>query len=272
MPEKRNYPEPLEALLLILAIFVFFIVLMIAYVSLRGYNLQNTDEMIAGSRYLIIFGGSLFLIIPLIYARLRHYDIIGTFRLRTVPWRVIFFSILIGLSISVLSDELERLINLIFPIPSWISEMMLPLKANTSMDWVLIITGAVFITTFSEETLFRGFLQISLERKGDVTRAVLLSAVTWALIHRNPYWAVSIFLIGVIFGFMAWRTHSILPSFTAHATNNLLALFFLNLNMEPYFKWYETGKHVALPVLIISLAILVWSVRMLSVLYRRYDF
>jgi len=271
MQEKRNYPEPLEALLLILAIFILFIILMIAYVSLSGYNLQNTEEMIAGSRYLIIFGGSLFLIIPLIYAKLRHYDIIGTFRLRSVPWRVIFLSILIGLSISALSDELERLINLIFPIPDWILEMMLPLKANSPMDWVLVIAGAVFITTFSEETLFRGFLQISLERKGDVTRAVLLSAVTWALIHRNPYWAISIFLIGVVFGFMAWRSHSIWPSFTAHATNNLLALLFLNLNMAPYFKWYETGKHVALPVLILSLAILVWSVRLLSAWYRKND-
>jgi len=272
MTEQKKYPEPLEALLIILGIFAFLIVFTAVYSIISGADLEDPAALKESTRYFVLFGGAMFLIAPYIFAVKKNYDIVNVFRLKPVPAAVIGLSILIGLSAGVLTDELERLISIFFPLPDWITEMTQPLRAYDSFDWLLVITGAVLLTPLAEEFLFRGFLQISLEKKGDVTRAVLLSSLCWTLIHSNPYWAVSIFIIGIIFGFMAWRCDSILPPFSAHAANNLMAVIFLNSNTDSIKSWYLQGDHVSPLVLAVSLLILVWSIRRMSAIYQQPDF
>jgi len=120
----------------------------------------------------------------------------------------------------------------------------------------------------SEEILFRGFLQVSLEKKGDITRAVILSSVTWTIIHVNPYWAIQIFVTGVILGFIAWRTNSVYPSMIVHATNNFLSLMVINYNLEESMDWYFLGDHISPVVFVIALGILIICIRRISAYYK----
>jgi len=271
MPEQKKYPEPVEALLLILAVFAFFIVLTLLISLLSGAGLQSPGSVSESSRYIVLFGSSLFLIIPLYYAHIKKYPVKKVFRFKAVSWRVVVLSLVIGISVGVLSDELDRIINLFFPVPAWITEITRPLIVKSDLDWLWIIAGAVLITGFAEEALFRGFLQTSLENKGNVNRAVVLSSLTWTLIHSNPYWAISIFITGIIFGYLSWRSESILPSFIAHGSNNFLAILFINLDaseMQHVQSWYEMGAHVSPAVLLISAFLLVWAIRKMSALYQ----
>jgi len=265
---KKSFPEPVEALVLILTIFGAIITLILVYSVFLGTNL-DAEALEKDSRYIFIFGGILFLIIPIIYARSKKYDLHTLFRLNPVPGRIFWLSITTGLSISVLSDELDRLLNMIIPIPEWILEQMRPLQVESGMDWFLIILGAVIIASVSEEILFRGFFQVALEKKGDVTRAVLLSAISWTIIHMNPYWAIQIFITGVFIGYLAWRTDSIIPPILVHMVNNFLAVLFLNAYTEESFGWYEWGEHVSPIVLIIAAALMTWSLREISYHYKR---
>ncbi len=265
---RKEFPEPVEALILILAIFAGIIVLLFIYTLLFGAGLA-TQAIQKETRYLYIFGGSLFLIVPWLYSFVFKYDIRRLFRLNPVPGTVIVLSLLVGIGLSVVGDELDRLINMVIPIPDWMLEQMRPLQAENSMDWFLILTGAVLVASVAEEALFRGFFQVTLERKGDATRAVLLSSITWTLIHMNPYWAIQIFVTGVIIGYLAWRTNSLLPAIIVHAFNNLLAVLALNLFGEgESLGWYEWGEHVSPPVFIVALVLLVWALRQIGLIYR----
>jgi membrane protease YdiL (CAAX protease family) len=127
--------------------------------------------------------------------------------------------------------------------------------------------GVVILAAISEELLFRGFLQVSLEKKGDITRAVILTSVTWTIIHVNPYWAIQIFITGIFIGFLAWRTNSVLPSMIVHATNNLISMLFINNVLEDSMDWYYLGDHISPIVLVISIAILILSIRRISANY-----
>ena len=106
-----------------------------------------------------------------------------------------------------------------------------------------------------------------IERKGDITRAVILSSLSWALIHANPYWAVQIFIMGIIIGFLAWRTNSIFPGIIVHVVNNLMSLIFINSEMDSVIDWYLTGNHVNPIILLPSIIILVWCIRKISFIY-----
>lgn len=269
MQNRRQYPEPLEALIIILSIFAFLIISIYVLSALNNGDLSSPETIISNSRYFFIFGGSLFLIVPLAYAWIRKFPIRPLFRFNPVPAEVLLLGIPIGLSLAVLGDELDRLIGLIITVPDWIYEMMYPLKAETSSEWLLIILGAVVVASVAEETLFRGFLQTALERKGDATRAVLFSSLAWTLVHQNPYWAVGIFVLGVVIGYLAWRTDSIILPVLVHAINNLLSVMVLNTdNLSDKMGWYEWNGHVAPVVLVIAAGVLYWSLRRLHLFYQ----
>ena len=46
----------------------------------------------------------------------------------------------------------------------------------------------------------------------DITKAVLVTSLFFAMIHFNPYWTIQIYLLGVILGFLSWKTKSVIPS------------------------------------------------------------
>ncbi len=266
--KNKRYPEPVESLLLILGIyFVIFTLTMIAGSLLGTAFLPGNDTK--GLYLFFIFAGSLYLFIPVFYAYLKKYDIYHLFRFKKIPLYVIFLSVLIALSLSVLSDELSRLLDMIIPMPEWLNKQISDsMKTDNIFDFILLFIGVVLVAAITEEGLIRGFLQTSLEQKGDVTRAVLLSAITWTFIHTNPWWAIQFFILGIVFGYLAWRTDSIYPSMIAHGINNMIALFFINFDLEEKLSWYSWGVHVSPLLLIISAAVIVWSIKQLDAFYR----
>lgn len=268
-PNSKKFPEPLEALLLVLSVFGALIILVILRSVLGDVALDDPNSLIESSRYFYIYGGSLFLLIPLTYAHFRGYAIRPLFRFNPVPLQVILVSIPIGIALTILGDEMDRLIDLIITVPQWVYEMMYPLKAESFKDWILILSGAVVIASVAEEILFRGFFQVSLEGKGDVTRAVLLSSLTWTLVHQNPYWAIEIFILGVFIGFLAWRSNSIIPAIIVHAINNLIGVWMLNAeDLSGLESWYLWNNHVSPPIIVLALGILIWGLRWFTHHYR----
>ena len=262
---KKRFPEPVEALVVILI--TFGVVLVIALIfAIFFFTASSETPLSSDTKIIYVLGGIPLLLVPLFYAKFRNYDTAELFRLRPVSSEIIFLSFLVGLSIGPISDELDRLIQIIIPVPQWFLNQLRFLQAETVSDWILLFLGVVVLAAVSEEFVFRGFLQVALERKGDVTRAVILSSISWTLIHVNPYWAIQIFLMGIIIGFMAWRTGSIIPPMIVHGLNNFLSLLLFNSSEE--MNWYLMGEHVTPWILVISLVVLVWSIRKITEIFR----
>jgi len=267
MKSEERYPEPVEALVLILLLFGVVIVFAIFGSAIISLISEDFGDQY-GDKFFYFAAGLLFLVVPFFYIRFRQYNIYRVFRLNPVPKRIIIHSIIIGFSVSIVGDELDRLINYLVPTPQFIIDMMDNLKAGSAIEWIMIILGAVLFASVSEEILFRGFLQISLEKKGDITRAVLLSSISWTLFHINPYWAIQIFIMGVIIGFLAWRTNSVYPGIIAHGINNGISLLFLNFELEKIIPFYSINDHVHPLILIPLFLLLVWSIRHITEYYK----
>jgi uncharacterized protein len=255
--KKREFPEPIEALIVILVSFgtIFATAIIITAVALF---LQKNSVMDGNTPLLFIIGGLFFLVIPVFYARIRNYNIRRVFRLNPVPSIILLLGIPIGMSLAILTP------------PDMFTQYLESMRAETMTDWVLLIMGVVLIAALSEEMLFRGFLQVSLEKKGDINRAVIMTSLTWTLIHINPYWAVQIFVTGIFLGFIAWRTGSIYPSMIVHGTNNLLSLLSINFDFENNVDWYFWGDFVSPFIVLLALVILITSIRYLSIHYQTH--
>jgi len=179
------------------------------------------------------------------------YSFPRVFRLQNVSFKTIGISFLIGVSLVILMDEIDRLRSILYPMPDQLTEKIIEMMTISSVsDGIVIIFSAVIVAGVFEEMLFRGFLQKAFERDIGVLGGVVLCSLVFSLIHMNPWTATQILLLGSIFGLMAWKSNSIWPSAIAHAINNGLAVHFINIP-EDTVTWYSWHGHVN-PLLILA--------------------
>ena len=83
------------------------------------------------------------------------------------------------------------------------------------------VLSIAIIIPILEELLFRGAIEGHLLRKGWSPKwAILVSALIFGLIHGNPAQIPFAFLIGLLFGWLYYRTGSVIPGIAGHIINN----------------------------------------------------
>ena len=161
-------------------------------------------------------------------------------RLNRISGNIAGLSVLLGLSLLVITDEIQRLIEIVFPMPADILESITKnLQIDSFRDFILIGTGVVIVAGITEEILFRGFVQKTLEKRKGVTSAVTTASILFALIHINPWWVIQILILAMFLGIIAWRADSILPGIIIHFINNGIGLWSANSELEaiPFYEW-----------------------------------
>ena len=163
----------------------------------------------------------------------RGYPLKNVFRWRGTSPRILILCVFIGIGLSLVMDGFDRLFQRFFPM---MEELLVSMEEVFILhhpgELFLLILGAVIIPGFSEELLFRGFFQRSMEEAAEVTKAVLATAFVFAFVHFNPWWFIQILLAGVLLGVLAWRSQSIFPCMVVHIVKNGLAVWFTNLGEE----------------------------------------
>lgn len=188
--------------------------------------------------------------------------------LRTRPWSVLLWTVVAALGLI---------------IPSmWLQEHMpeLPNLVENEFDmilrdrWGYLAIG--LLAPLSEEIVFRGAILKRLLQSPRLSTwaAIALSALLFALIHMNPAQMPHAFVIGLLLGWMYWRTGSILPGMAFHWANNSVAYVMYNLYPDPDIRLVDLFKgsqsHV-LMALGFSLLILLPALFQLHLLMHRAD-
>ncbi len=187
--------------------------------------------------------------------------------LRTRPWTVLVWSVIAALGCLIPS--------------AWLQEQIpeLPNIAESEFDmilqnrWGYLSIG--LLAPLGEELVFRGaILRRLLDSRLPLWGAIALSALLFMLIHMNPAQMPHAFLIGLLLGWMYWRTGSILPGVAFHWANNSAAYVIYNIYPDSDMKLVDIFKgseqHVLLAVGF-SLLILLPALYQLHVWMRRAD-
>jgi len=188
--------------------------------------------------------------------------------IRTRPWLVLTWSCVAALGALIPS--------------TWLQEQMpeLPNIVENEFDmilqnrWGYLTIG--LLAPFSEELVFRGAILKSLlsSSKLSVWGAIAISAFLFALIHMNPAQMPHAFIIGLLLGWMYWRTGSILPGVAYHWVNNSAAYVLYNVYPDPSLKLIDIFKGSQMNVYMalgFSLLILLPAIYQLHLWMRRAD-
>lgn len=185
------------------------------------------------------------------------------FRIQPVPITMLFYSVLIGLGVALIGDELNRLVALLMPVPEAMFEgVEQTLSMKTMADYLTMGLTVVLIAPIIEEMLFRGFFQRYFEATRGVTAGVLTTSALFAAYHFNLYWLIPILVMATIMGAMAWRAESVLPSIAVHATNNFIGLLAANTWGSQDPEWYAANGHLKPLILLVALGALVLGLRL----------
>ena len=87
---------------------------------------------------------------------------------------------------------------------------------------VLLVPGAIGAGV-CEEVLCRGLIQTRLVARFGPARGIGAAALFFGLLHMDPLHSFLAFLLGLLIGWAAWRTGSIVTGVIAHTLNNAIS-------------------------------------------------
>lgn len=132
------------------------------------------------------------------------------------PWGVAFWTVLAALGTLIPSIWLQEILP---ELPNLISDDLTSMVNNPGGYLAIAIAAPV-----AEEIVFRGaILRALLNSFKQPWVAITLSALFFAIGHLNPAQMPHAFLIGLLLGWLFYRTGSILPGILFHLVNNTVA-------------------------------------------------
>lgn len=164
-------------------------------------------------------------LVMLIPAALLYFALGAPFRLRSIFKAPNSFdltvSVPITLSATVLMGIVLSVLDSLFRTAGVESSPPDYPQAQAPAMIVMYIIYMTVIPAFFEELMFRGVIMTSLRRYGD-TFAVVASAALFGLVHGNALQFVNAFALGLLLGYFAVRSGSVITSMVIHFFNNLL--------------------------------------------------
>ena len=136
----------------------------------------------------------------------------------------------------------EPLMKVLPQTPEWFEQIMNSILKNSPL-WVTLISVSVFAPLF-EEWLCRGIVLRGLLTKMNPAWAIVVSAAFFAVLHMNPWQALPAFILGVLFGYVYYKTGSLKLTMLMHFTNNTMSAIFSKI---PQFEEAETFMDVMSP-------------------------
>ncbi len=135
--------------------------------------------------------------------------------LRPVGWRPVVFAVL---GTTVLSFAVSQL----GPQPEGVKQVTEGIQGTARVLQTLAVLG--LLAPIVEELVFRGLFYGWLAGRWNNLVAFVLSSLAFAAAHTEPLHILLVLPLGFWFGWLRWRTGSLVPTIVAHIINNTIAV------------------------------------------------
>ena len=129
--------------------------------------------------------------------------------------------------------------------------------------WASFLVVAIFAPIF-EEWMCRGMVLRGLLTKMKPAWAIVLSALFFAVIHMNPWQALNAFLIGLMMGYVYYKTGSLILTMVIHFVNNGTSVILSNIESLKDYEYMidmmdKSTYYLVVAVSVIILAACLWA-------------
>ena len=140
------------------------------------------------------------------------------------PW-TLPIAALLGVALHPTYVMLAGLISYAYPISEQAAAAMKPFTDQiSSAPLMSVIFLMAIVPAICEELAFRGFIFGGLVRDRGKLRAVLVTAIMFGISHGVLQQSICATFMGLLLGYIALKTGSVLPGILIHAANNALSV------------------------------------------------
>ena len=227
-----------------------------------GVLTSKESTSVNATQMIISLAASSFAIIALFLYL--HWAEVSRSYVRSRPWDSLFWCAIAASGVIIPSSFLQE------QMPE------LPNIVEQEFDMILRDRWGYFavglLAPVCEELVFRGAILRAL--LGSISRhwlAIAISALLFALIHANPAQMPHAFLVGLLLGWLYYRTSSIVPGIVYHWVNNSVAYVVYNLYPIPQIKLIDLfgSQRTVVAAVLFSLLILLPALYQLNLRLRK---
>lgn len=102
----------------------------------------------------------------------------------------------------------------------YMNEILAPISQGSIL--ISILTVGI-IAPIAEEFLFRGIIYNTLKKKISIKWVIVIQAILFGVFHGNIIQGTYATLLGLVFGYVTYKTKSLWPAIIMHMANNLTA-------------------------------------------------
>lgn len=244
---------------IILGFIIAFTLQAVAY----RYNFENlTENSIILTVYSLIISLSYFIIF-FAYNKTQKIEIKKASLIKVkFGWKNLFLCVIIAF---VTLFGFNTLINYLFHLLEKIGyqpDTSLPLPLTNGWWLTINIVILAVLPAVFEELIYRGVILNGLRRFGSI-KAVVISALLFALAHGSAMQFFYQFILGLVLGFVLIKTGSIVAAMIIHFLNNATVIVF------NYIYPSETEKIFTTNTIILAFVIAISSIAVLILLISR---
>lgn len=247
----RNAASIAGAMLCLVAVFpcCFIVSSLVA----RRPDLSVQAKLLLNGVVTVIF----FVGLPLAAGFVQRVRIKDGFQLHATGAFAFVAAVVLGLAMWPLAYEvylLNKLIGLTAVSEQHVQVVKRLLEQCRDMSPLVILLALAVIPAVCEEFFFRGYVFRSLIRGSSALNAILLSAVLFGVFHviTTNLLTVERFLpstlLGLMLGWVCWRTGSVLPGILLHACHNGLVLMIAYYGDELAARGWGVEERTHLPI------------------------
>jgi membrane protease YdiL (CAAX protease family) len=250
------------AVLSLAVIFVLYQILGGAAVLLFG-GAPSADTA-ALFRWFTMLGQIVGILVPTLFlVRLRTPEPIRYLRLKIPSTVEIVVAVV---AIFALQQILQGYLVLqdMIPLPSALREIVDRVKelfeltyrilvsADSLPEFIFVVLTVAVVPALSEELLFRGIVQRSMEQVAGGLRGAVLAGIIFGAFHLNPFSLVPLVALGIFFGFIVYRSQNITLAVAAHFFNNFIACTAAYLQLKDDFVVLAPHANASLPLVVVN--------------------
>lgn len=144
--------------------------------------------------------------------------------IKSRPWVTLFWVVILTLGTIIPATWAEEQLNL--SMPSNLEQLFAGIMSER---WGYLAIG--ILIPVAEEMVFRGAIQRMLQRVFSKNHwlAIVVSALIFGAVHGNLPQFIHAFLLGLLLGWMYYRTDSVVPGIVLHWVNNTFVFVIYNL-------------------------------------------
>jgi len=165
-----------------------------------------------------------------------------TLLLKAPPWLAVAAAFLLAVVLNPVVLALGAGIQRLYPISAELEQQLLKIQeivASAPLAWVILLLAV--LPAICEELAFRGFILSGFRRVGHKWRAIIYSALFFGITHGMLQQSLSACVLGVVIGFLAVQSKSLLPCMVFHLVHNTLVVLFPRITPELIESWPALG-------------------------------